>query len=124
MSVPLNHRQGLPTAEFLNREKVYALHGEPRGEGVSEIVEAAIVDLRDFDHLEDIFSAQCVKGLRCSETQALKNRDRTEHPPQDCSDHGGLGDVACLPVLRALDRDDTGLQIDVFPPEIRELGFP
>src|SRR5215510_9104423 len=49
MSVPLNHRQGLPTAELLNREKVYALHDEPRGEGVSEVVEAAIVDLRGFD---------------------------------------------------------------------------
>jgi hypothetical protein len=32
--VPLDHAQGLPAAENLNRERIDAFHGQSRGEGV------------------------------------------------------------------------------------------
>src|SRR5215831_7204378 len=118
MSVPLNHQQGLPTAELLNREKVYALHDEPRGEGVSEVVEAAIVDLRDFDRRGEHLLGPGREGA-----SLLRNTSTEESIGRGIRPRIAL-DVTCLPVLRAWDGNDTGLQIDVFPSEIRELGFP
>jgi len=34
MGIPLDHREALPAAEFLDRERIHALQGKPGGEGV------------------------------------------------------------------------------------------
>jgi hypothetical protein len=43
--VPLDHAQGLPAAENLNREQIDAFHGQSRGEGVPSVMEPKIFDL-------------------------------------------------------------------------------
>jgi hypothetical protein len=45
MRISLNHAEGLPSSQLLDREQIHALHGQPRGEGVSEVMEAEIFDL-------------------------------------------------------------------------------
>src|SRR5262247_2333399 len=50
MGIPLDHREALPTAQLFDREQVHAFHGEPGGEGVSEVVEAEIGNLCRSQH--------------------------------------------------------------------------
>src|SRR6266851_5136574 len=45
VSIALNHCQTFPSAEILDREEIHGLHRQPRGEGVSEVMEAEIVNL-------------------------------------------------------------------------------
>ena len=43
--IPLYHRQALPSAQFLDRQQVYALHSETAGEGVAQVMEAEVLNL-------------------------------------------------------------------------------
>jgi hypothetical protein len=36
VGIPFNHREGLPSAEFLNGSEVHAVHYQSRGEGMAQ----------------------------------------------------------------------------------------
>ena len=124
MGVSLDHAEGLPPPEVLDREEINAFHGQSRGEGVSEVVEAEILDPGPTDGPRDGFlgppKVPVAFAVRKHENGGIQG---SGEPSEDGAHCGGQRDVPSLAVLRAGDGQHPGPQVDVLPAESKELAL-